>query len=198
MASVPKAIGLLGGTFDPVHKGHISIVHSYLDSGYLDKLFLILTPEPPHKENRELTDFRHRKKMLERALGGLENLVISTIEQRLPKPSYTINTIDFFASEYPDAKLYLCMGEDSLLDFKNWYRWEDIVAKCTLLVARRPDTPGKTVAGELEGHVRYIDHEAVNISSSAIRDSIKSGKSVKEMLPDEVISYINKHHLYQN
>lgn len=199
MSSEPEAIGLLGGTFDPVHNGHLAIVDSYLNSGLLDRLFLVLTPEPPHKENQELSSYEDRKKMLQLAFEGVDNLSISTIENKLPKPSYSINTVDHFKKAYPDSKLYLCIGEDSLLNFKDWYRWKAIVKKCTLLVAKRP-TKNNTLSmpDDLKAHLQFIDHEQIAVSSSEIRKKIKQGEQINHMLPPKVLGYIEKHKLYDN
>lgn len=198
MASGPKGIGLLGGSFDPVHNGHASIIHSFLNSEYIDRLFVILSPDPPHKEKQTLSDFSHRHEMLKLAFDGIEGLTITTIEKELPKPSYTVNTVAHFKNEIPDKPLYLCIGEDSYREFTNWHRWEDIIKLCKLLVARRPDTDKNSLPDELKKRTLFIEHEAVDISSSTIRFKIKSGKDVSDLLPEKVNDYINNHHLYLN
>lgn len=198
MATDLRAIGLLGGTFDPVHNGHIAIIKSYLNSGYIDILYVVLTPDPPHKNQSELTDFEHRKNMLELALNDMENVRISTIEQDLPKPSYTRNTVNYFAKQFPSAKLYLCIGEDSFKNFKSWYSWQEIVSQCTLLVAKRPETEYGEIPDELKEHTRFIDHQMIDISSTEIRNDALFDNTTNDKLPPEVLRYISEHHLYQN
>lgn len=199
MASSPEGIGLLGGSFDPVHKGHVSIVHSYLNSEYIDRLFIILSPDPPHKENQALTDFSHRYEMLKLAFSEMENLTISTVEKELSKPSYTVNTVSYFKDKFKDEPLYLCIGEDSYIEFTNWHRWEEIIELCKLLVAKRPDTgEADHLPDKLKKRARYIEHQAVDVSSSTIRKKIKSGEDTTDLLPEEVSTYINKHRLYLN
>lgn len=197
MSTAQKGIGLLGGSFDPVHKGHVAICRSYLKSRYIKKLFIVLTPDPPHKPDRELTDFNHRLKMLNLALKDIEHLEVSDLEKKLPEPSYTVNTVKFFNKEYPGTPLYLCIGEDSYREFTGWYHWEEIIESCTLLVARRPDSADNHLPKQLIENAKFIEHEKIAISSSEIRNRLKQGKDVSQYLPDEIISYIREHHLYQ-
>lgn len=194
-----QAFGLMGGSFDPVHNGHMAIAQSFLDSGYIEKLFIVLSPDPPHKTNRNFADFHHRFNMLKLAFGRPENLLISDVENKLPKPSYTINTIDYFADKYPDHTLYLCIGEDSYNEFTSWHEWEEIVRKCTLLVARRPESKERAeLPALLKAKARFVEHDPVDISSSSIRKMVGEGKEVKEFLPEEVYAYIREHQLYHN
>lgn len=197
MSSDSQGIGLLGGSFDPVHNGHVSICRSYLNSKYVDRLFVVLTPEPPHKEDRELTAYSHRFKMLKLALGNFENLIISDIEQRLPKPSYTVNTVEHFKNKFPGHDLYLCIGEDSFLHFTNWYKWQQIIEKCMLLVAGRPNSGDRELPKKLRSQARFIKHEEVEISSSNIREKLRNGEKVNQYLPVKVRDYIKNHQLYR-
>lgn len=196
MASSPLGIGLLGGSFDPVHIGHLEIIQSFLDCSYIDLLYVILSPNPPHKENRDLTDFKHRFKMLEMTFGGMENLLISTIEKKLSKPSYTVNTVNHFNNKFPNDDLYLCIGEDSYVEFSNWYKWEEIIKNCTLLVAKRPKAAKNNLPAKLVEKACFIEHEKIDISSSDIRKKIRLGEKVEDLLPANVWNYIEKNQLY--
>lgn len=197
MLSDNRGIGLLGGTFDPVHKGHVAICRSYLDSEYIEKLYVILTPYPPHKTDRELTDFNHRLNMLNLALNDLADLRVSDVEGKLPKPSYTVNTVKYFQKEFPEERLYLCIGEDSYNHFTEWYNWVEIIENCTLLVAGRPNTQVDTLPEKLKENARFIEHQEIGISSSEIRNLLSHGQDVSKYLPEEVMSYIHDHHLYE-
>lgn len=198
MSSATNGIGLLGGSFDPVHKGHVSICKSYLDSEYINRLIVILTPDPPHKHTRELTDFRHRLYMLNLALGHIADLTVSDIERKLPKPSYTLNTVKYFKREYPDTRLYLCIGEDSYKQFTGWYHWEEIIDNCTLLVASRPESGDNQIPEQLIENARFIEHEKIAISSSDIRIKLNRGEDVTDFLPEKVLGYIRDNQLYQS
>jgi len=202
MSGQPKAaaIGLLGGTFDPVHNGHLAIINSFLESGYLERLIVVLTPNPPHKKGLELTEFSHRLNMLNLALKNIPDLSVSEIENKLPAPSYTVNTVAYFKKKNPGKPIYLCIGEDSLQEFKNWYQWQHILEMCSLLVARRPGTRNseEVIQEDLQEHSVFVDHDPVEISSSRIRKNIMAGSDVSSILPDEVQRYIQKHNLYTN
>ena len=195
--SAEKGIGLMGGSFDPVHNGHLAICRSYLESSYIERLYVILTPDPPHKENRQLTDFNHRFKMLKMATCNMENLIVSDLEKNLPKPSYTVNTVLHFHKKYPEKDLYLCIGEDSFTQFTDWYHWEEILEHCTLLVAKRPETDHEDIPEKLKDNAYFVDHEEIAISSSQIRKQLKLGKDVSQYLPESVLKYINKNDLYR-
>ena len=198
MSSSSQGIGLLGGSFDPVHNGHVAICRSYLNSKYIGELYVILTPDPPHKDDRKLTDFSHRLAMLNLALGCIDKLTVSDVEKNLPKPSYTVNTVAYFKSEFPEKDLYLCIGEDSYTEFTDWYHWEEIIDNCRLLVAGRPNSDEKDVPGKLKKNARFIDHDEVAVSSSEIRKRLKRGEEVGEYLPETVLAYIHKEQLYRN
>lgn len=193
-------VGLLGGTFDPVHNGHISIAESFLNSGFIEELWIILTPHPPHKERSSITDFKTRMEMLELAFSGRDNIRISGIEKELPSPSYTIRTILHLENAYPDNQFYLCIGEDSLADFNRWHKYGDILEHCGLLVAIRPDTQyGKDdIDPDIYKHIHFVDHEPVDISSTELRNKIRNGEKVDGLVPSRVREFIQSHKLYRS
>lgn len=194
-----KRIGLFGGTFDPVHSGHISIVKSFLGSGLIDELWIVPAPTPPHKTDKDIMAFEHRKKMLEMAFEDVEDVRITDIEERLPRPSYTIHTIQYLKQKYPDNKFYLCIGEDSLADFSSWYKPEKITESCDLLVAERPESGSRDKESSFLENARFVKHTPINISSSEIRQKLKSGgDSLDQQIPREVLEYIEEHGLYKN
>lgn len=196
MTKSKSGIGLLGGTFDPVHNGHISISKSFLDSGYLKELWIILTPDPPHKQHRDFTGFNTRFEMLKGAFREYSNIRISDLEKKLPKPSYTVQTLSHLAGNNPDEKFYLCMGEDSLAGFEEWHKWREILTYCNLLVAERPADHVK-FNPVIEEHAFFIPHEPIEISSTEIRKRIKTGKDISRYVPAEVDDIIRKKNLYK-
>ncbi len=195
MHSDEKSIGIFSGTFDPVHRGHQAAAASYNRSPLIDELWVLPTPQPPNKKQRKLTAFSHRLKMLEIAFRNVENVVVSDLEQSLPTPSYTIQTIHHIRNEYPAYKLFLCIGEDSLAGFTEWYRWEDILDECQLLVASRPSADSSRLGSQLKQKVHFADHKPVAVSSSDIREKIAEGVVTDDITPD-VASYIKEHNLY--
>ncbi|MFH5833889.1 nicotinate (nicotinamide) nucleotide adenylyltransferase [Halalkalibaculum sp. DA3122] len=196
---MPDRIGLFGGTFDPVHAGHVAIVESFLESGLIDELWVIPAPTPPHKTDQHITSFEHRKRMLEQAFDHIKGVRITDIEERLPQPSYTIHTIQYLKQKYPEKKFYLCIGEDSLADFSSWYKPEKIVQICDLLVAERPDSNSRDQQNNFLENARFVKHTPVDISSTELRERLKEdGKSLEKDLPPDVLSYIRDNDLYND
>ncbi|MFO7798185.1 nicotinate (nicotinamide) nucleotide adenylyltransferase [Rhodohalobacter sp.] len=189
-----KRIGLFGGSFDPVHNGHLEAVNSFLDSGLIDEIWILLTPVPPHKTDQRKTDFEHRYNMLKLAFQESDNTKISDIEKDLPKPSYTLQTIHHLKNQYPDYTFFLCLGEDSLQSFHKWHKYDQILEECTLMVVDRPGSDHSGVGSEILEKTIFVDHKPMNISSTEIREAPDSFALMN--LPDEVQNYIQKNNLY--
>ena len=189
-----KRIGLFGGSFDPVHNGHIEAVNSFLESGLIDEIWILLTPAPPHKPDQKKTDFEHRYNMLKLAFQESDNIKISDIEKDLPKPSYTLQTIHHLKTKNPDYTFFLCLGEDSLQYFHKWHKYHDILEECTLLVVDRPGSDHGDVDSYILEKSIFVDHKPMNISSTEIRRGPNSATIMK--LPDDVLNYIQKNNLY--
>jgi len=185
-------VGIFGGSFDPVHKGHVSISESFLNSGLIDELLVLLTPAPPHKRDQNQAPYAHRLEMLKIAFGGIDDVQVSDIEQSLPKPSYTLQTIEHLRKTFPGRLFYLCLGEDSLSHFHEWYKYRQILKTVSLIVARRPDFDSSSVDPEILERTIFTDHNPVDISSTQIR----AGQISKKVLPEKVAEYIRRHHLY--
>ena len=189
-----KRIGLFGGSFDPVHNGHIEAVNSFLASGLIDEIWILLTPVPPHKPDQKKTDFEHRYNMLKLAFQESDNTKISDIEKDLPKPSYTLQTIDHLKKQHSEYTFFLCLGEDSLQSFHKWHKFEEILDECTLMVVDRPGADHSGVDSKILEKTVFVDHKPMNISSTEIRQSPETSTLVN--LPDEVQNYIQKNNLY--
>ncbi len=190
-------VGLFGGTFDPVHNGHISIAEAFLESGFIDELWVLLTPYPPHKQENDKSSYSIRLRMLKSAFDGLDKVTISTIENELQKPSYTVQTVRHLKQEYPETQFYFCMGEDSLSKFHTWKYYDEILDECQLLVAKRPGVSHQSVDDEILEHTHFVEHTPVDISSSTIKQRIKEKASIKEFLPKKVLAIIEKNQLYR-
>lgn len=198
MTSSDKTIGIFGGTFDPVHNGHLSIAQSFLNSKIIDSLWVFLSPHPPHKKEKEVASYSHRFNMLKTAFEPIEQVVVSDLELQLPKPSYTVQTIAHLQQKYPDYSFYLCIGKDSLLTFTSWYRWREIISSCQLLVAERPTEPFDKIDPELVDSIQFVDHNSIAISSTEIRDKIKLNQPVGHLIPSSVAAIIKKENLYRS
>ncbi len=213
-----QKIGVFGGTFDPVHEGHIGIADQVLARGIVDQILFVPALNPPHK-NAARASFADRVAMLDMVLAGRDKMAVSTIEEMRSGPSYTLHTIKALQDQYPDARLVFLMGADSLLDFQKWYRFKEILNNADLLVLARPgideqscaqaitELPGRytrisnrdglVVYGGEQGNRLYFftPEQTWPISSTDIREQLASGGVAKE-IPPEVLAYIRNHHLY--
>ncbi len=189
-----KRIGLFGGSFDPVHNGHIEAVGSFLNSNLVDEVWILLTPDPPHKAEQKKTDFKHRYEMLKLAFQESDRIKISDVEKELPKPSYTLQTIHHLKFQHPDYTFFLCVGEDSLQSFHKWYKYDEILKECSLMVVDRPGSDHSRVDPEILERTIFVAHQPMDISSTEIRET--SDFSSLQDLPEEVHNYIQKNKLY--
>ncbi|WP_445665040.1 nicotinate (nicotinamide) nucleotide adenylyltransferase [Fodinibius sp. AD559] len=197
MSAQQKSIGLLGGSFDPVHNGHLSIAESFLDSDLLDELWVLLTPDPPHKTDQAQADYQLRLEMLQAAFEDFDDVKVSNLEKKLPQPSYTIQTLEYLKDQHPDYAFYLCIGGDSLRDFKNWKDWQKILDHTDLLVAQRPSSDTQKIDKFLKDHVHFINHEPIQISSTVIRNAVANGDDISDLVPLSVKNIIDNKQLYR-
>jgi nicotinate-nucleotide adenylyltransferase len=194
-----KRTGIFGGSFDPVHSGHIALAHSFLDSGLIHNLLVLLTPEAPHKQGRNKTPYKNRLAMLKLAFEGVENVEISTLETQLPEPSFTLQTIEYLQKNHPGTLFYLCMGEDSLVHFHQWHKFREILKRVDLIVAERPGYDYRCVSEEILESVIMVDHRPVDASSTDVREQLEResfGIKKEIQLPEPVWQYIEKKGLY--
>lgn len=200
-------IGLFGGTFDPIHIGHLSLAKSLINENYLDRIIFIPAAKPPHKPGNPITQFYHRYKMVELAIKGLACFSLSDIEEkRLPLPSYTYDTVNEFKNVYPEDKLFLIIGEDSLLQIHTWYKGKELINSCKILTYPRPTEDASIEKLETfwsKADAERLFNSKVNlklyeISSTQIRHSLKSGKNEDKFLTEAVALYIKNNQLYIN
>lgn len=192
-----SATGLFGGTFDPAHKGHLSIARSFLDSPEIDQLWVLLTPYPPHKLSEGYVDYETRLEMLTASFKGINRVKILTIENELPKPSYTYNTIRRLKELYPSNSYYFCMGEDNLSQFHSWKFHKEILKEAQLLVANRPGSDHTGVDTYILDKTTFVAHEPLEVSSSMVRDRIQQGKPISDIVTAEVEELILEKGLYR-
>lgn len=194
-----KRVGLFGGTFDPVHAGHVSLVNSFLDSGIIDELWILPSPDPPHKTDKQITPFEHRKKMLQLVFAHTDKVRVNDLELKLPLPSYTIQTIQYLKQKFPETTFYLCIGGDSLVNFESWYKPDKIIEECELLVAERPDNKKEDMRQNFLEKARFVKHTPVEISGTELRKRLKNdGESITSDIPEAALTYIQENGLYKN
>jgi nicotinate-nucleotide adenylyltransferase len=189
-------IGLLGGMFDPVHNGHLTIASSFLQGGLIQELWVLPAYKPPHKNAEETTSFSHRFEMLNLAFDGQSKVKVLNVERFLPSPGYTVQTLAHLQKEYPNFTFYWCIGSDNLNSFTTWFRYEQILSEWMLLVAKRPDYETDKVPFEIRSRCIFVPHKPTDISSSSIRNSFNNNDISKE-IPASVQKYIKRHNLYR-
>jgi nicotinate-nucleotide adenylyltransferase len=191
-----KRVGIFGGSFDPVHYGHIEAVRSFISSGLVDEVWVMLTPDPPHKKNKIQAAYDNRLEMLNIALSNISGVKISEVEQQLPKPSYTLQTLKHLKEKHPDYMFYLCLGEDSITHFHEWFKFHEILETCNLLAVERPGFDSSGTDPKILEKTIFLDHKPYDVSSTKIR---KTGNTQARFdVPEKVAEYIHKHKLYQN
>ena len=196
-------IGIYGGTFAPIHIGHVEAAKAFMEQMKLDYLFVIPAAIPPHKQIDESDDPIHRLRMCELAFEGVDGVVISDIEIKRGGKSYTYDTL--MALTRPDARLFLLCGTDMVLTFDKWYRFEDIFKLCYPTYVRREKDPlldSMIVSKIGEYYQKYgvmfrkILVDPIDLSSTEIRCAVKENKDVSGMILPEVEKYIKEHRLY--
>lgn len=194
-------IAILGGTFNPPHNGHIHLLKAFSEEFDFDKILIIPTAVPPHKEVKELASGEQRLKMCELAFEGCE---ICDYEIKRGGKNYTADTLDYLKSVYPESRFYFIMGTDMLLSFASWRDPERIIKNAVLLCDSREsrvsaDELRRFAKEKLElDETRCIisDVKPLEISSTEVRERIKNGESVEKLLPQRVREYIEKEGLY--
>ena len=173
--------GIFGGSFNPLHNGHIQLARQLREAAGLDEVWLMVSPQNPLKQAADLLDDTLRMEMARLALVGVEGIIASDYEMHLPKPSYTWNTLQALSKDYPDRQFVLLMGGDNWEHFDRWYHYEDIKRCYEVAVYTR--TPG--------------DAGFIDISSTEIRERIRAGKGIRRLVPKAVADYIKEKGLYK-
>lgn len=188
-----RRIGIFGGSFNPPHLGHESILESFLHSGLIDEIWVVPTPDPPHKSSADLVAYHHRYRMAELQFSGKKNCFISDFERNLPQPHITWNTLQALEAHHRSATFFLCIGGDSWAAFQKWVNYRAILEHYPILIAERPEN----ATPDLTGTIHWVSHEPVAISATNIREDIKQGKSRwKDMVQPDVAEYITAQALY--
>lgn len=195
-------IGVFGGAFDPPHRAHRALIETAMATLALDRLLVLPTGHAWHK-SRALSDAGHRLAMCELAFGDLPGVQVDRREIERPGSTYTIDTFEELAGEWPEATWFLLIGEDQYRSFTTWRRWQDLLGRVTLVVAARPGATGSEGDGpdRVEpSQVPFLrlDMPVSTISSTAVRSMAAEGSpGLATLVPDPVASYISTHSLYQ-
>ena len=210
----PQRIGILGGTFDPVHIGHLRSALEVADALGFDELRLVPSARPPHRGTPQVSAAQ-RLAMVELAAQGVTPLVVDGRELRREKPSYTLDTLESMREELPaSTQVFLLLGWDAFCGLPAWHRWEELLQHCHIVVLQRPDADSeppdalknllaaRSVSDPMAlkgpaGHITFVWQTPLAVSATQIRQLLASGKSVRFLVPDAVLAYIDAHGLYR-
>jgi nicotinate-nucleotide adenylyltransferase len=193
-----RRVGVFGGSFDPVHAGHLIMAEYVADRLRLDEVVFVPAYRPAHKRHRPIASFRHRTLMLRSAIRGNPRFGVSTIEGARGGVSFTVDTLESMSRK--GTSLHFIMGEDSLVEFHTWHDPDRIVRLARLaVVPRRSGTrhASPRLRPAWRKRVVLLDPPRIDISSTGIRRRLRSGRSVRYCVPDRVLSFIRQHDLYR-
>jgi len=194
-----KRIGVMGGTFNPLHKGHLALAQAAQKKFALDKVIFIPSGNPPHKDPGEVIDKEHRFKMVKLAIKGKKKYTASRIELDRPGFSYAVDTFSALKRKYgKTAKLFYIMGLDSINEILEWRKPLELFKLCEFIVGTRPGTKLRTFKRLVKfSPLIHLMELKEDISASEIRSKLKSGKSVGRLVPKVVENYIRRKELYR-
>ena len=204
-APVPtiQRIGVLGGTFDPIHVGHLILAEEARDQLGLSVVHFVPAGDPPHKQGRRLAPVEDRLRMIERAIEGNSDFRASRVDADRPGPHYTLDMVRIIQRQLePGSELYFLMGYDSLAELPTWHRAAELVAACRLVALTHYNVPldWDYLEGALPGireRVTLLDMPELEIASHQIQERIRAGRSTRYLVPEAVRLYIETHGLYR-
>lgn len=187
-------IGLYFGSFNPIHHGHLIIANYVLQNSDLSQIWFIVSPQNPLKSSGSLLNEYHRLYLVQCAIEGEINLRAKDIEFRLPKPSYTVNTLAYLNEMYPSYLFSIIMGSDSYSNLSRWKNYEFIVKNYPIYIYKRA---GQDLNPNVYAHTIILDAPLLQISATYIRETIKRGKSIRYLVPEKVLEEIAKNGYYK-
>ena len=202
-------IGLFGGSFNPIHKGHVALGRAMLEKAGLDEVWYMVSPENPLKHgNTDLAPEQMRLRMVEAALKNERRLRASDYEFRLPKPSYTWNTLRHLRTDYPKHTFVLIIGGDNWVHFHRWAHYEEILRDYEVAVyPRRDDSQDTSVPIPIEEEIEkgnievkgvtHIEVPLLDVSSTMVRQRIRRGEDITSLIPETVVAEVEKYSLYR-
>ena len=216
-----QRIGVYGGTFDPIHNGHLRVAEAILENFALTQMLFVPAHVPPHKRGVTISAAHHRYAMLALATAHEARMLISTLELEAPARPYTIETLGALQTAHPNAQLFFVMGMDSFRDITTWRAHERLLTEYSIIVATRPGyrtkediaahltPPLQTHVADLCGglkpteiqlsapHTFITDYVAVDVSATAVRQAAQAGQALTDCVPPAVAAYITKYRLYE-
>ena len=188
--------GIFGGTFNPVHIGHLALANYLCEYEDLDEVWFLVTPQNPFKKNVHLLDDHIRLEMVEAAIAGYSRFRASDFEFNLPRPSYTVDTLQKLSETYPEREFALIIGADNWAKFDQWKSPEEILRKYQIMVYPRPGY-GVHISSKVSGRVKAVQTPLLEVSSTFIRQAIAEGKDIRYFVHPATYRIIQEKQLYQ-
>ena len=188
-------VGLFFGSFNPVHHGHLIIARHILNMNLVDEIWFVVSPQNPFKQNERLLNEHHRYFLLQEAIEGEQHFKVSNVEFRLPKPSYTIHTLTYLKEKYPELSFSIIIGSDSFQNISKWKNAEVILSDYHIIVYKRP---GFEIVDSHNAKVTITEAPLLEISSTHIRNLLRSGKSIRYLVPEAVRLEIENKNYYKS
>ncbi|MEA3297664.1 MAG: nicotinate (nicotinamide) nucleotide adenylyltransferase [candidate division Zixibacteria bacterium] len=191
--------GILGGSFDPIHRGHLNLASRIRSQKNLSGVFMIPSFRHPFK-NACHASFEDRVEMLRLAIAGNDHFIISEIEKEINLPGYTLSTIRALKKKYPQVSFFFIMGQDNLIELNRWHKPDEILSETKILVGCRPPHDPNTISGFPADRIELVETTTMNASSTQIRELLRSNvppEKLNTMIPDAVREYILTRGLYQ-
>lgn len=190
-------IGIFGGSFNPPHVGHLIVAERVRESAGLSRVLFIPTATPPHKGTAELPGAKHRLAMVQLAVEGNPAFEVSDCEVRRGGVSYTIETLREMHRRFPTDDLYLIIGLDNFLEFRDWKDPEAVLSEAELIVMDRPIPGARTADSPYLDRAIFVEVPLIEISATMVRETVRAGKSIRYLVPEKVEAYIKEQGLYR-
>ncbi len=187
-------VAVFGGSFDPIHNGHLALAGEVLSRGFVDEVWFMVTPQNPHKQGCALSDERLRLQMVQLAVEGKPGMRACDFEFALPRPSYTLNTLTALAEAHPEKVFSLLIGADNWEKFDRWYKGDEILSRYGIIVYPR----GNEDEPQLPAGVRWLPAKLYDVSSTMIRAAVAMGKDATHLVPSAVAEFIKEKKMYTN
>ena len=188
-----KKIGIYSGSFNPIHFGHIKLAKSLITNKLVDEVWLVVSPQNPLKKQDDLADDGLRLQMAKIAFAKSPKISVSNVEFALPKPSYTIDTLNFLQAQHSQNQFFLLIGADNVAVFDKWKNYSEILEKFNVLCYPRENFPQKS---DKFPQITFISAPLINISSTEIRNRLKNNLPCGKLLPKNVLEFIKKNRVY--
>ncbi|MBQ2126953.1 MAG: nicotinate-nucleotide adenylyltransferase [Bacteroidaceae bacterium] len=186
-------VAVFGGSFDPIHNGHLALAAEVLSRGLAAEVWFMVTPQNPHKQGCTLSDEQLRLRMVQLAIEGKEGVVACDFEFGLPRPSYTLNTLNALDAAFPEKEFSLLIGADNWEKFDRWYKGDEILSRYAVIVYPR----GDEARPQLPEGVHWLPAKLYDVSSTMVRAAVSAGEDITTMVPFAVAEFIKEKGLYE-